>query len=247
MADNLMEPQEPQEPQDSKDTDERPETDVDSVFDDLVGEEGPATNEGMEEIPNFYVPDTDAVFPAGLYICALGGLRSVRGKEDKSKVIAVLNDVWIIKYHGTEDSPADQLRISIKDGMVDMSERGAKMVERYPNPAEMPSMAWKSRAFFSHFDALVEDPKTKEKYVDWSRVAAQKGRVFQVSVVYNKSKGKNYRNLEYDTLQLDSRKIAPADMQKIENHYADMMRERNKSKSDSTNTPDTKIDDDLPF
>ena len=203
------------------------------------------------DIPNFTVPEQDISFPAGLYVFAFGGIKGVFS-EDNTIPEAVLHELWVLRYLGNEDVSADEKRIEVNDTTVKMRLKGVKMVERYPNPALKPTLAWRAKAFFGKFNCITDVPTGEvdeitgkqffTKVVDWKKVRAKYGAVFTALITYVESpKGSNYRNIEYKSIKVTDNYIPPEHMKLIEEKYQALQKENQSS-------VDTPADvDDLPF
>lgn len=180
-----------------------------------------------QDIPNFEVPEEELRFPEGFYLCALGGLKPLYSQNDPQELEAVTNDIWVLKFSGTTLNPANEMRIVIKDNNVVMGTHGVRIVERYPNPKIMPKLAWRMRAFFSKLDCITEreitvgEAKETKREVDWKKVREKYGTVFRMNVIYQKGKnGKNYRNIDYESLELLGQSISADHMKMIEEKYS---------------------------
>lgn len=206
-----------------------------------------------QPIPNFDLPSDDIAFPDGRYLFALGAVRPVNGEDGSLE--AVLNDLWVIKYIGTEAQPANDVRIKVKEGKeVLMSQRGVRVVERYPLPTKLPKLAWRAKAFFAKFDSVVEQNTGKiddygqpilKKQVDWSRVKTHYGQVFTANMAYVTGKaGKRYRNIDYETIELTGQKIPANEMELIEKRYEEKRKAEEVTSAESTAAPGLP---DLPF
>lgn len=192
----------------------------------------------VNSLGRWEAPDSEPAFSEGDYIFILGGIYPVHGEgsDTSQPPDAILNDLWVLKYVGPPDKTLNQTRVTIKDGVANLAPKGARMVERYPNPAQFPKIAWRAGAFFSHFDCMEEvdtgkkDPDGKaimKKFVDWKKVKLAYGTIFRASVVYRQGKeGKNYRNLDYESITLANQKVSPSDMKLIEDAYKAMREEK---------------------
>ena len=200
------------------------------------------------KIPNWEVPDEQTRFPEGYYLCALGKVFPIYKKDDPSIIEAVGNDVWIIQYEGTSLNPVKEIRITFKDGKLSMGAHGVRIVERYPNPNIMPTLAWRMRAFFNKFDVMNEvksgDKTVKE--IDWSKVGQKYGVVFRVAVVYQRGKNtKMYRNFDYETIEVLDQHVSVDQMKAIEERYASLKAQEDAAKNPSAQPPESASD--LPF
>ena len=185
-------------------------------------------------LPSWNVPDEDVKFPEGWYIFALGGVRAVYNKDDPDSIDAMVNDLWVVKYVGTDLNPVSDVRIMFKDNKLTMGAHGVRIVERYPNPAFMPKLAFRARAFFAKFDVFdeVKTGDRTQKMVSWQRVASKYGTIFKAMVFYNKGKnGKSYRNFDYEGLEVLDQRISADQMKAIEERYASL-----KAQEDNANT-----------
>ena len=207
-------------------------------------------------LPNWDVPEGDFAFPEGWYICAFGAIKAIYPEDNPSIPDAVLHDIWVLKYRGTESKPEDVARIRIHDGRVTMNTKGTHLSERYPHPTKMPKMAWRARSFFAPFDCITEitlpsfdaeGKPEKKKVVDWSKVQMAYGRLFRMRLAYSKAKegNKSYRNIDYDSVEPLSEVITAGDMKIIEAQW-DMMKKQEESTSGGSGAPPVKADD-LPF
>jgi hypothetical protein len=208
---------------------------------------------------NWDAGDQTQAYPNGDYIFALGKLKAQYKdtQTDKSEPSSIALEVWVIKFIGSSDTPA-QTRITIKDGKAMMSgTRGTKRIEFFPNPKFMPKMAWKASAFFSKFEGCIEeivlasfdengDPK-KKKVVSWKTVQSKYGLVFQAGLKWTESKkdGKMYCNFDMKTFQASESKIPADDMKKIEELY-DSLKKQDEAPATSAPTAEDALKD-LPF
>lgn len=217
------------------------------------------------DIPNFDLPEKgDKVFPAGKYLCAFGRIKPVYMEGMTSGMpLAVIHDMWIVKYLGTEDKVESQTRIA-RDENNDVTmdtHHGTRVFERYPSPVENPKMAWKSRSFFEKFKCvdtttLTEfkndgTPKTKT-VVDWTKVQAAVGTLFTLEFIYNEGKVKNgedagktrnFRNIDYETIVVLDNKIPVESIKAME-----VLWQKLKDAEDSgTTVAEPTSPDDLPF
>lgn len=191
------------------------------------------------DIPNFTVPEQDFAFPAGLYVFAFGEIKGVFS-EGNTFPEAVLHELWVLRYLGNEDMAADEKRIEVIDNFVRMGLRGVKLVERYPNPALKPTLAWRAKSFFSKFDCITDVPTGEmdevtgkqffTKVVDWKKVKAKYGVIFTAVVTYVESpKGGNYRNIDYKSIKPTGTFVPPEHMKLIEEKYEALRELENQS------------------
>lgn len=208
----------------------------------------------IDELPdNWDLPeDTGVAFPEGRYVAILGRFHP-KVEPQIGLISSVMQDVWMAKFIGSPTSPANEGRIAIdKDGKVTLRERGVKHLEFFPSPKLQENMAWKAKAFYSNFNCLQETPPNEDnkriKQINWTTVAMQYGRVFICDIVYKEYKGKTYRNMKYDTIELDDVRVVPPEhMVAIEEEYARMHDESNGGVAGYT-APSTNLDDvDIPF
>lgn len=229
--------------------------------------EAKAIPDGAERIypepnwgPSWEVPDIDVSFPAGEYIFALGMVRPAYDKDADPTTavpVAVLNEIWVLKFLGTEEAPMQQERIISKDGQVTMGIRGTKMVERYPNPTISPGMAWRAKAFFSKFECISEknfgagDAERKGvKVVDWGKVREKFGTIFRGKLVYKPSKSdpdKRYRNFDYESIVVTGHRLEFLDMCAIQDTYATLKAAEDAKKAAGGTAEAPASADDLPF
>ena len=217
-----------------------------------------------QDIAPFDVTDSDQAFPAGNYLFALGGINAVYPKDnpEAKDPDAVNSDVWALKYLGGSDNNAKpSVRITIKDGKVIMdSIRGVKIVERYPHPRLFPKMQFKASGFFSKFDGCIEEVEVggfdasgdvkKKKIINWKKVQAKYGTVFQATLHYTKVRPKpgkkaddrSFRNFDYTTITPTAAVIPADDMRKIEEMYDSLKKQ---SEAQTTEAPPSASD--LPF
>lgn len=194
------------------------------------------------DIPPFEVDQiTSPAFPAGSYIGALGKIIPIFGDDDipgKDAPIAVHNEIWVLKYLGV-NGEVSETRITITDGNVIMSDRGVKIVERYPHPSRMPKLKWRASAFFSKFECIDEIGEPPVKVVNWNKVREKYGTIFHFTVSYSGGKdGKRYRNVR--DVEVTSSRITVDDMKKIEQHYELIRADKEENKK-------VDQDDDFPF
>lgn len=222
----------------------------------------PTWDDNVEEIKPFETAEQEFAFPAGKYLCVLGNVRPVYPEGERGTPDAVLNDIYVTKYLGTTGEPKDEIRITFKDGkpiFVKGGTRGVKMIERYPNPAKLPALKWKAKAFFDKFEGCITvitsgldsagDAKNAT-VVDWMKVRQKMGTVFKVDIVYGKGKGgKQYRNLDYESIVVSNTQVPLEDMKKIEALYEKTYKAEKDVAAGATSTvaaPSTDVED-LPF
>ncbi len=225
-------------------------------------EEQVMTGQGDGIPDNWDAGDQTLAYPNGEYIFAWGKLVPVfkEGQEDRSEPSSIAHEIWVIKFLGNSEVPA-QARIQIKEGKALMAgTRGTKRIEFYANPKFQPKMAWKASAFFSQFKGCIEeitlsqfDDKgelKKKKVVSWVNVKALYGTVFQCGLKWTKSKkdGKMYCNFDLDTLQVPGARIPANDMAQIEQLY-DSLKKRGEASESSASSATSAEDavEDLPF
>lgn len=199
-------------------------------------------------LPSWNIPDEEVRFPEGWYIFALGGVRALYNKEDVEAIDAMVNDLWVIKYNGTDLNPVSDVRILFKDGKLVMGAHGVRIVERYPNPSIMPKLAFRARAFFGKFDVFdeVKVGDRVQKLVNWQKVASKYGTIFKAMVYYSKGKnGKSYRNLDYESLEVLDQRVTADQMKAIEERYASLKAQEDASEGKTVEAPPGV--DDLPF
>lgn len=207
------------------------------------------------DIPPFEVDNVGVAFPEGMYLCALGKVTPLYHEGADPRVDlpeAVTNDVWILKYMGTAEKKDDQQRILIKDGVVTLTTRGTKIVERYPNPHIKPNMKWRAAAFFSPFSCIDEITSTQgtppQKVVSWAKVKQKYGTLFKMQLIYSSQGEKRYRNIKYDTLSVMEQAISAEHMHQIEKRYDELKESEKASESTGSGSPPPALtDSDLPF
>ena len=193
--------------------------------------------------------DSDIAFPNGRYVCILGKIHP-KWNDEKGGIESVMQEVWVAKFLGTPDDPKNEPRIAIKNEEAKLKKRGIRHLEFFPSPVLRPNMAWKAKAFYGKLNALQEAPPNEEgkrpKLVNWHVVASQYGRIFLCNMVYKEWKGRSFRNIDYDSIDLeDVRTISPDHMNLIEEEYK-RMTEESKAPEAKDTKPDTNLDD-IPF
>lgn len=202
----------------------------------------------VPDIPPFDVTDGAQQFPPGQYMLIFGKPVPRYKKDDPETLAGVSHENWVIKFFGTEENPENDVRITFKDNKVIIGNRGVKLYEFYPNPQINPKMGWKANAFFGKFGCLLEKEsaeKGKRKIVDWNIVAKKYGQIYICDIIYRESKGNRYRNIDYESITLDSRIVPRDQLLQIETEYDVMAAARRKEESTETKA-DSDVDD-LPF